>query len=66
MRWSYRGEQGWQHLDKLPFPLPQLFKKLPISLRPCPMSVDLIRVMGQMGFLFTASSGLMWMTRRRQ
>lgn len=64
MRWSYKGEFGWAHLDKLG-PFAAVFKRLPVALRPCPMSVDIMRFTGQMVTLFSASSLLMWSTKRQ-
>ena len=64
MRWSYKGELGWAHLDKLG-PFAAVFKRLPVGLRPCPMSVDVMRFTGQMVTLFSASSLLMWSTKRQ-
>ena len=62
MRWSYQG--SWAHLDKLG-PLARVFRELPPWARPCPMSVSVMVVAGQLGGVFAASAVLMHTTRPR-
>ena len=57
MRWAYTG--SWEHLDKLGPLLAPVFRALPEWARPCPMSVDLMRLAGQFGAIFAVSSALM-------
>ena len=56
MRWSYSG--SWSHLDKLG-PLGPVFRALPEWARPCPMSVDVMRLGFQLSIVFSASALLM-------
>tara|TARA_B110001452_G_scaffold209820_1_gene180170 strand:- start:1726 stop:2022 length:297 start_codon:yes stop_codon:yes gene_type:complete len=56
-QWAYKGD--WKHLERLGWPLASFFRSLPEWARPCPMSVDLMRVVGQLGTIFVASSLLM-------
>ena len=63
MRWQWSYTGSWEHLDRLGPLLAPVFRALPEWARPCPMSVDLMRLSGQLGTMFALSGALMWSTK---